>query len=92
MSATVLMISGTECIGDSLTKINNNFSELAKFGAPSFTEVEINTANSLVNTTNKATGSIVFDTTNKKLMVAGGPLPFDPWYCIAEAIDIVNPT
>lgn len=82
MAITVQTILGTECIGDSLPTINNNFSELAKFVASDFTAANIASRAHAVNTTNKQTGRVVFDTTNNRLMVAVGATDTDRWYVV----------
>lgn len=82
MSIAVQTINGTECIGDSLPKINSNFSELAKFVAPSFSSADLAAISSNANTANKEMGRVVYDTINHRLMVASGPLANSPWYTV----------
>jgi hypothetical protein len=82
MATIVQSISGSECIGDSLSKINNNFSELAKFVAPDFTAANIASRVHSVNTTDKQIGRVVFDTTNNRLMVAAGSTDTSRWYVV----------
>ena len=82
MSTTIQIIEGTECIGDSLPKINNNFSELAKFVAPGYTITEISSRYHAVNTTGKESGKIIFDTSNNRLLVSSGNIDDHPWYTV----------
>lgn len=82
MSIAIQTINGTECIGDSLPKINSNFSELAKFVAPSFTAANLASISNSVNTTDKEMGRVVYDTTNHRLMVASGSANNSSWYVV----------
>ena len=82
MAITVQTIDGSECIGDSLPKINDNFYELAKFVAPDFTAADISSRAHAVNTTNKQIGRVVYDSTNHRLMVASGQSDNSPWYVV----------
>jgi hypothetical protein len=43
-----------------------------------------------INTTGKAAGKVVYDTTNKRLMVADGAAAADPWY-VADGSTSVTP-
>jgi hypothetical protein len=82
MSATVQRIDGDECIGDSLEKINNNFTELSLFIAPNYTIQEISSRLHSVNTNRKQIGKVIFDKTNNRLLVATGPNNNSPWYVV----------
>ena len=90
MAIAIQTILGTECIGDSLPKINSNFSELAKFVAPDFTAIEIALKTHSVNTADKQIGRIIFDTTNNRLMVATGSSDVSPWY-VVDGSSFVTP-
>lgn len=89
MAVIIQTIEGTECIGDSLPKINSNFSELAKFVAPTFTASEIASRQSSVNTTNKEEGKIIFDITNSRLLVAAGHVDISEWYIIGSSSSVI---
>ena len=82
MSATIQTIYGSECIGDSLPKINSNFAELAKFVAPTYSFSEIISRANSVNTTNKEVGKIIYDLTYNRLLVASGSQDIHPWYLV----------
>jgi len=86
----IQLIDGTEYVGDSLSKINNNFLELYKFVAPSFTADEIANRSSEANTIDKEQGRIVYDSTNFRLMVATGAADNDTWY-VADGTNPVTP-
>lgn len=88
MLATIQTINGTECIGDSLPKINSNFSELAKFVAPMYTFEEISSRYSTVNSVGKEAGKIIFDWDNNRLLVASGAIDDHPWYTVDGANSI----
>lgn len=88
MSATVNIIKGDECIGDSLTTINNNFHELSMFIAPDFTAPDIASRTNTVNTVNKRVGRIIYDRTNHRLMVASGSNDNSPWYVVDGSISV----
>lgn len=89
MAITVQTILGTECIGDSLPKINDNFSELAAFVAPDFDRVEIENSTHAVNTTNKQIGKVIYNRTNKQLMVAEGQGNTARWYVVDGSTSIL---
>jgi len=44
-----------------------------------------------INTTNKVLGKVIYDTTNKRLMIADGSAAVDPWY-VADGSAFVTPS
>ena len=87
-TSEVKTILGNECIGDSLITINNNFHELSKFVAPSFTESEILSRTHYVNTLDKKAGSVIYDLTNHHLLVAAGSLDVSPWFLVDGSLSV----
>jgi len=57
---------------------------------PSATAASIADIGNAINTTNKAIGEVVFDTTNNRLMVASGTAAASPWY-VADGSASVTP-
>lgn len=57
---------------------------------PSATAASIAAIGNAINTTNKAIGEVVFDTTNNRLMVASGTAAASPWY-VADGSASVTP-
>ena len=56
----------------------------------SVTAASIAAVANAINTTNKVTGKVVYDTTNNRLMVSSGAAAASPWY-IADGSGSVTP-
>lgn len=55
----------------------------------SVTGAAIGTVGNAINTTDKAQGKVVYDTTNNRLMVAGGSAAADPWYVVNGTASVI---
>jgi hypothetical protein len=80
--ATITVIPGSQCIGDSLTTINSNFAALNNFVLPLATTSELSNISSTINTTNKEQGKLIFNTTNNSVYVALGSLTNSQWQAV----------
>ena len=86
--ADITVIPGNQCIGDSLTTINNNFAALNNFALPVATATQLGDKNNVINTLNKAQGKLVFNTTDNKVYVSRGSLNTNIWNVVDNSSSI----
>lgn len=70
--------------------LNRMIEELYVEAFPTETAANIASVAATVNTTDKAVGRYLWDTTNNRLMVASGAAAADPWY-VADGSASVTP-